>query len=434
MIKDIQKSERLKLLSSLEVVQSHPLDISFDQERPSTADTVIKRIARRLLPRKFHKQGQNTEAINSQTLALQRALERLNKDLERLFYPETARGGPPSLTGPERDDLYNAVFWNKDPFIVLTNMLESAEAAKIYERWKNLGVSSDTVSVKLEELKKSASDCVKLIKEQGLAKTQDVENNGEDYSKKRNYLLAKFSAESERGSLLSGLILAAITTIQHNWDPSVMDRWDEPLERVYRALKDLDGNYKAGPIIGVTFDPNDPVRSFLMFPVFSICKAVSPEEFGNIFEKVVLKVKSERQEVVIGKEFIFLLGATTLYTVTLEIAIREGSETAKVAFLKMREGFRNAWEHPPTGCADKPYTTDFLETNLLKKLDEKSKEPFPLAICRVVYAWYQFDSKTRKYKCQLPMTTTDHANREAWAQRLVEFREQQSQESRLIIP
>ncbi|KAJ1643864.1 hypothetical protein IWQ61_010480 [Dispira simplex] len=311
-------------------------------------------------------------------------------------------------------------------------MLESAEATKIYNGWESLEFSSD-IGKKLEEFEKSATDYVELVEKQSPDNMEKVKNLWDDYNKKEEDLLSTFLDERRKGSLLIDLINVAITKINNNFCLNMKDKWNEPLKDVRDALEVLQANYKAGPIKWVPFDPNDPVRSFLMFSIFPFCRAVSLDRFGNIFNQVMTVAKSNRKVGVIGKDFNFRLGATVLYTLTLEVAIREGSKAANYFFRRIIPGFRNAWEHSPTGCNDKPHTPEFLETNLLKKLDQKSKELFPLNICGVKYAQCEFNPETQKHKCQLPMTNKDYENREAWAQRLVQFQEQKGQESRLTI-
>ncbi|KAJ1658647.1 hypothetical protein IWQ61_002154 [Dispira simplex] len=83
-------------------------------------------------------------------------------------------------------------------------------------------------------------------------------------------------------------------------------------------------------------------------------------------------------------------------------------------------------KYKPDNCRDDPSTPEFLRSNLLGKLKDKSQDGFSLIICGVEFAKLERNPETQKVIEYFAMAKKNKEIGEAWVELYEKFQKQQS--------
>ncbi|KAJ1963138.1 hypothetical protein IWQ62_003310 [Dispira parvispora] len=309
-------------------------------------------------------------------------------------------------------------------------MQKAAYMTEVHE-WLNRETRPlDTIIQEYEKLNNIAADLVKVgeeIKKLGKRNfsgrkkprqllTEKQKNLEEEYDHQKSNLESKFISDSGHFKLtIVGRFVKLANSYENIDHLHNVDR----LKGIRSWLKKLEKLEKENSPERIAWVPlselNNPIRCFLLFPLFAIRRATTKEDFHTSLTKVLTLAKHDWLKNPGWHEATFVTDIAMIYALVLDFVLDKGVKEA----LDFTDNICNDWYNAPRiemgGCSD--YFRGFIDLVGKREPDNYEIEGYSgtLYPSPSVYAKFQVNRKTSRAEWHIPLTTEDYNNRWAWA-------------------
>ncbi|KAJ1959005.1 hypothetical protein IWQ62_004784 [Dispira parvispora] len=414
------------LFPSLEVLQVPPFSISVVGTRLGWPHDVIELIAKKLSRLDLYKWGASSQSLGVKYVYNRQGLAMILDDVYRISPLETGQKSRRQFELKKSLSSLSEYSYN-ELLSVHTNMQKAALMIEARE-WLNPKTKPlDILIQELEKLNEKAAELDKVHQyidklkqepfvssEMSLSAAIENEKSLEQvYNRQKSVVLSKLYSESGRFHNLGviGIHELWIDDDEHIINP----RNTNVLKRIRGILEQLNGSYKADQMTWVPLtDLDDPVRRFLYFPLLSIRRVMTSEDFYSILTKAQMASKEDWLSSPGWKEVPYYADHFMFDVFVLDLVINNSTRAAHDFTETICVYSMTMWGIEQDNCLC--IYEALIESIVEQDADKRKEKGYPDALTSygVKYVKFQVNSYTGKVEWHLAMSTRDYKIRTAW--------------------